>query len=275
MGYLHINNLYKDQDILLFRECFALEKIHGTSAHLVFKGGQLGFFSGGANYEQFVKLFDTELLLSRFTGTATVYGEAYGGKLQGMGDTYGRQMRFVAFDVRIGDCWLSVPQAVAFCQQLSLEFVHYERVPTDIESLNAQRDADSVQAVRNGMGPGHMREGVVLRPLIEVTRNNATRLIVKHKRDEFRETKTRREVTPERLAVLDTAKAIAEEWVTPMRLDHVLNGTPPDMGHLNTLIPAMIADIKREAEGELVWTKDVEKAIGKATVVAVKARLSL
>ena len=34
MGYRHIDNLYKDQRILLFRECFALEKIHGTSAHV-------------------------------------------------------------------------------------------------------------------------------------------------------------------------------------------------------------------------------------------------
>jgi hypothetical protein len=30
MGYLHIDNLYKSQDILLFKRCYALEKIHGT-----------------------------------------------------------------------------------------------------------------------------------------------------------------------------------------------------------------------------------------------------
>lgn len=29
MGYLKINNLYKEQTILLFKECYALEKIHG------------------------------------------------------------------------------------------------------------------------------------------------------------------------------------------------------------------------------------------------------
>ncbi len=29
MGYMHIDNLYKDQTILMFRECYALEKIHG------------------------------------------------------------------------------------------------------------------------------------------------------------------------------------------------------------------------------------------------------
>lgn len=34
MGYLHIDNLYKAQEILAFRTCFALEKIHGTSANV-------------------------------------------------------------------------------------------------------------------------------------------------------------------------------------------------------------------------------------------------
>src|SRR5690348_10996218 len=37
MGYLHIGNLYKTQDLLLFRECYALEKVHGTSAHITCK----------------------------------------------------------------------------------------------------------------------------------------------------------------------------------------------------------------------------------------------
>lgn len=29
MGYIHIENLYKNRAILLFKECYALEKIHG------------------------------------------------------------------------------------------------------------------------------------------------------------------------------------------------------------------------------------------------------
>ena len=34
MSYLHIQNLYKDPRILMLREVYALEKIHGTSAHI-------------------------------------------------------------------------------------------------------------------------------------------------------------------------------------------------------------------------------------------------
>ena len=63
MSYMHISNLYRERDILLFKECYAMEKIHGTSAHISFtpslKPGteQLNFFSGGEKHENFIKLF--------------------------------------------------------------------------------------------------------------------------------------------------------------------------------------------------------------------------
>jgi hypothetical protein len=62
MGYRHTENLYKDQTILMLRECYALEKVHGTSAHITWKdgnfGGTVSYFSGGEKYANFVKLFD-------------------------------------------------------------------------------------------------------------------------------------------------------------------------------------------------------------------------
>jgi len=67
MGYMHIDNLYKNQDILMFKECYACEKIHGTSAHVSWKNGKLSFFSGGVEYLEFVNLFDQEKLTDKFT----------------------------------------------------------------------------------------------------------------------------------------------------------------------------------------------------------------
>src|SRR5947208_1075885 len=105
MSYMHIENLYKNQAILKFRECYAMEKIHGTSAHVMWKNGKVHFFAGGAKQEQFEALFQPELT-ERFVTVGqpavTVYGEAYGGKMQGMRETYGQDLRFVAFEVRIG-----------------------------------------------------------------------------------------------------------------------------------------------------------------------------
>ena len=75
---MHINNLYKDQRVLLFREAFVLEKIHGTSAHVRWSEGQLTFFSGGASREVFVKIFDHAALTAGFEALGlpdvTVYG---------------------------------------------------------------------------------------------------------------------------------------------------------------------------------------------------------
>lgn len=272
MSYRKTKNLYQSRDILLFKECFASEKIHGTSAHLKWKNGKLTFFSGGSKHSQFIELFNEEELTQKFEELGhpevTIYGEAYGGKLQGMSATYGKELKFIVFEVAIDDNWLDTLSANRVAIKLDLEFVYYTRIPTEIDAINAERDADSVQAIRNGMGEGHKREGVVLRPLIELQKYNGGRIIVKHKRDDFKETKTPREVNEEELKVLEDAKAIAEEWVTPMRLQHILDNFPPDVGmeQAGKIIPAMVKDVLEESKGEIVNSREARTAIGRKTM---------
>lgn len=285
MGYMNnfgkIPNLYKCIDVLMFREVYAMEKIHGTSANVRLKQGELLFFSGGEKHDRFVSLFDQEALLKKLLEIfgdqtdVTIYGEAYGGKQQGMSATYGKELKFVAFEVRVDDNWLAVPQAHDVVDKLGLEFVYYEKGPATLEWLNSQRDADSAQAKRNGIEEPRKREGVVIRPLVELTKNNGSRVIAKHKRDEFKETKTPREVDPEKLKVLEEAKAIADEWVVAERLRHVLQKLETDgqeigMERTKDVIKAMIEDIKIEGEGEIVWSKEASKAIGKRTAILFK-----
>lgn len=279
MGYLSIDNLYKPQaqTILLFKECYALEKIHGTSAHIHYrpewpevKRARIKYFAGGESHERFISLFDYDFLLAKcqdlfLHDEVTIYGEAYGGKQQGMSKSYGPLLRFAAFDVKVGDVWLSVPNAHDVCEKLGIEFVAYERVSTDLAALDFERDRDSRQAIRNGVGAGIKQEGVVLRPLVELTTNNGRRVICKHKRDEFKETKTLRVVSPEAMQVLVEAEAIATEWVTPRRLEHVLQKLPAGLSTEGTreVIAAMVADVYREGAGELVESADATKAIGR------------
>lgn len=279
MGYLHIDNLYKNQTILLFKECYALEKIHGSSAHVTYQlDGQVTVFAGGESHSRFLALFDIEKLKQVFKDmghpdkTITVYGEVYGGRCQGMSDTYGKDLKFVAFDVQIGDCWLSVPQAEEVCKNLGLEFASYAKVKTDLVDLDAQRDADSTQAIRNGVGEGKKREGVVLRPLVEMTLNNGSRVICKHKRDEFKETSTSRQVVdPEKMKVLEDATAVADEWVTLTRMQHVLDKLPGHcMEKMRDIISAMTEDVNREGKGEFIPSEAVNKAIGKRTATLYK-----
>jgi len=145
----------------------------------------------------------------------------------------------------------------------------------NLDNLMKYRDMPSVQAIRNGCGDDKKREGIVCRPLVEMRLNNDDRVICKYKPDEQMENKTKREVSPEQLQVLEDAKAIAEEWVVPLRLEHVLQKFPADvnMESMGDIIKAMIEDVYREGRDEIVESKAVEKAIGKMTVQLFKRKL--
>lgn len=270
MGYMHIDNLYKDKTILLFKECYALEKIHGTSAHIAWDCIEktIRFFSGGEKHEKFIKLFDHDLLHSKFLelfldSNVVIYGEAYGGKQQGMSATYGKELKFIAFDVKVNGIWVNVLNAESISSQLEIEFVSYIQCSTDLAVLDAIRDKESVQSIRNGLGHNKISEGIVLRPLLEMTDSRGNRVMAKYKRDEFKETKTPRVVNHEELKIINGAKAIAGEWVTEMRLKHVLDKLPQGIGAESTrlVIDAMVEDIYREAKGEIIESNEVKKCI--------------
>ncbi len=273
MGYLHIENLYKNKDILKFKECYALEKLHGTSSHVSFDGNNLiTFSSGGAIHTEFLKCFDEDKLLKifkrLFNEKVTIFGEAIGGKIQKMGHTYGKTVKFIVFDVKIGSCWLDVPNAEDVTKKLGLEFVQYIRMSTTMKNIDAERCKESTQAMHNGMGKGKLREGIVLRPLIELTKNNGNRIISKHKNDEFRETKTPRIVSDAELQVIEDAKKIADEWVTVERLNHVLDKLDCDIDVKSTglVITAMVEDVYREGRDEIIESQNTKKAIANKTV---------
>ena len=204
-----------------------------------------------------------------------VYGEAYGGKQQGMSKTYGPDLRFIVFDVLVDDCWLSVPKVEDICIKLGLEMVAYAQTSTELDALDAERDKPSTQAVRNGIADTRLREGVVLRPLIEVVKNNGKRVIAKHKRAEFRERKSIPQIDPAKRELMEKAISIADEWVTPMRLNHVLDkmGNPEDISATGEVIKAMIEDVCRDAEGMIADNKSVRKAIGAVAAKLFKAKL--
>jgi len=283
-----LNQKFKCYDIETKNHNFFANEllIHNSSAHIKwsYENQKLTFFSGGEDYYKFVSLFSEKELVEKFIkryeehnnqSDITIFGEAYGGRQQGMSHAYGPNLKFIGFDVRVGNIWLDVPRAEKFCNAFDIEFVHYVRIPATIEEIDKQRDAFSVQAVRNGMGDGHLREGVVLRPIVEFVHQgeNGGRIIAKHKNDKFKETTTTRKVVdPEQWKILEKANEIADEWCTHNRLIHVLDKIQGhSMEKMRTIIDAMIEDITREAEGEIVISsKDVFKTIAKKTVSLYK-----
>ena len=286
MGYLKIPNLYKNQDILEFKWVYALEKIHGTSARVSWDGTKIDFFSGGERHDNFCALFNYAYLENKFQelghSEIVVFGEAYGGKCQGMSHTYGKSLRFIAFEVKIGLTWLDVPNAKQVAERLGFDFVPYAVVPTDLAAIDVERDKPSETAKKLGLGD-RPREGVVLRPPFEVVLNHGERLLVKHKADAFKETATPREVSADKAQLLQNAQVIAAEWVTPMRLNHVIDGLiasnklNQDYGIQATGIvtKAMIQDVVTEGQGEIELSHEALKAIGSASARIFKEHLAI
>lgn len=284
MGYQHIQNLYADQRILRFPKIAALEKIHGTSAHVsVGDGGVVTFSGGGETQHRFLTCFDVPTLTEALKAAmkergythVAIHGEAYGGSQQRMAHVYGPKLRFVSFDVKADGVWLDLEDAERFVKAVGLDFVHYVIIPNYLSSIDAQRDAPSEQARKNGVEGDQPREGVVLKCLTETVDEEGERILAKHKQDRLGETATPRKVVdPAQQVVLDDAQAIAKEWVVLNRLDHVMgallrtrheagNETPLGIQDTGTVCAAMVEDVIREAGREIVVSKEAKTAISK------------
>jgi hypothetical protein len=157
-----------------------------------------------------------------------------------------------------------------------LEFVPHELVPSDVAALDAERDKPSRVAARRGVTTGAIGEGLVLRPPFECVGNDGQRICAKHKTLAFSERASGRDtvVDPAKQLALDTAKAIADEWVTPMRLRHVLDKLPDatDMSATPQVIAAMVEDVTREGAGEAVFDRAAVQAISTRTAQLFKAQ---
>jgi len=284
MAYLSIENLYrsKAQEILLFKELYALEKVHGTSANISWKEGKVSYFPGGESLSKFKSLFNEERLVKHFTELGheevVVYGEAYGGSCQKMSYMYGPELRFIVFDVFINNIWLDVPNMDEVATRLEQEVVPWRKIVCDLAAIDNERDRPSEVAVRRGFTEEHIREGVVLRPLAEMFNRYGERMIVKHKHEKFGERKTPQKVEdPSKLKVLTEATAIAEEWVTEMRLEHVLQKLPQGIGleSMQRVLQAMVEDVLKESTGEIVDSKEARNAINKKTVELFKKKVNV
>lgn len=293
MGYRKIPNLYQVPELLLAlkgNNVYALEKIHSTSAHVAWDGSALKFFSGGEKHDKFVNIFEPGLE-GRFRflfgeAKACIYGEAYGGKQQGMSSVYGPMLKFCAFEVELDGEWQSVGKAEALANEVGFEFVDYTLGPCDLAFLDYERDRPSVQAVRNGIAGDQPRKGIVIRPTSELLickdltikafykghPDDETRVMAKHKTEAQSETRTLRKVVDlSEIQKIEDANKIADEYVTMNRLGHVLDGLragkygepidPKDLCDTKRVIDAMLKDCQDESKDEVMWSPAANRAV--------------
>lgn len=112
----------------------------------------------------------------------TVFGEGYGGKIQ-RGGAYRPDSDFVVFDVQVNESgvWLDRADVVDIANKLALQFVPIVTTGT----LSGHIEAVAAGGFPSLFGDT-VAEGVVVRPLVELSDRRGRRIITKVKVKDFR-----------------------------------------------------------------------------------------
>jgi Rnl2 family RNA ligase len=277
--YPEIVRLEKRLEILSVRQVVATEKIHGTNFRVFFPAGMQSVDEvrfGGRN-EEFtsgdgfyggrpVRWFkDQPGLLQRmfdvFTShgfsDVTVFGEAFGAGIQkGVCYVTLDQVLFRAFDVMVGDNFVTYDLFVALCDEMKLPRVpEVWRGEPSVAVLDALLEQGSTEAKNNGVvAVRNVAEGVVVRsnPLLRDVFGQW--LIIKHKSEKFAEVSKE---GPSASANGAPAQAFAERFVVEGRIVNALGRlrdrgvkVENDMADMRALVPEVAADLLKECSSE-------------------------
>ena len=174
------------------------EKVDGTNIRVMFNslyradsgnkvtfGGkteaaQIPAFLVNRLQERFLSNEGLEALSRAFPdGSACLYGEGYGAKIQKGGGNYRSNVDFVLFDVRVGDFWLRRADVLDVAIKLDLEVVPVIGIGTLHEMARLAQDG-----IRSEWGD-FPAEGIVARPATELCTRSGHRIITKIKHRDF------------------------------------------------------------------------------------------
>ena len=165
------------------------EKVDGTNIRVIFKDGGVTF--GGRTEDAQIPAQLVARLNERFLplaqklgevftdGSAVLYGEGYGAKIQKGGGNYRADQDFVLFDVRVGQWWLQRADVEDVAQKLGLDVV-----PVIGEGTLHDAVAQAKAGIRSTWGD-FQAEGIVARPKTELMARSGQRLIAKIKCRDF------------------------------------------------------------------------------------------
>jgi Rnl2 family RNA ligase len=207
--------LNKRPEILAVKEVVACEKLHGTNFRVFFPAGMKSIEEvrfGGRNevYDHSEKNFYNgrpiawftsrpELLQSLFDlfcergySDVAIYGEACGAGIQkGVRYVAGDEVVFRAFDITIGDNFVTYDLFVELCDAVGLPRVpEVWRGEPSLEAFDALLEKSSIEAQRNGVpleDGRNVMEGVVIRSNPLLRNVFGEWLIIKHKSEKFEE----------------------------------------------------------------------------------------
>jgi Rnl2 family RNA ligase len=220
--YPELVTLDKRPEILSVKQVVATEKLHGSNFRVLFPAGMThpdearfggrnevfapgddGFYGGKA-----VRWFKSrpelmrrllEVFASYGFNDAILYGEICGAGIQkGVRYAPGDEALFRAFDLRIGESFVTYDLFVTICEAAGLPRVpEIWRGEPSLEAFDALLEKPSAEGLRNGVAAeGNVAEGVVIRsnPLLRDVFGSW--LIIKHKSEGFAEVTKKRAPAP-------------------------------------------------------------------------------
>lgn len=169
------------------------EKVDGTNVRIIWDGHSVSFagrtdnsvlpealnfrlwslFGGSTNEEMFEQLFgDKEVIL---------FGEGYGHKIQKCGSQYSNDVKFILFDVLIGDNYQSRSFVETIARSLNIDVVPILGTGTLDQAIEFVKSKPDSIVAQNPL----TIEGVVCRPVVELRDRCGNRIIVKIKVCDF------------------------------------------------------------------------------------------
>jgi len=178
---------YPEFEYLKDNEWAWTEKVDGTNIRIMWNGDKviLGGKTDNAQIPAFLierlqTLFYAGALAKIFDGTACLYGEGYGAKIQKSGGNYiPDDVDFCLFDVLINETWLKREDVEDIANKLEVQIA-------PIIGIGGLEDA--IDMVRRGIKSkwgDFMSEGLVMRPKIEMKNRMGHRIITKIKTKDF------------------------------------------------------------------------------------------
>jgi len=169
------------------------EKLHGMNMRIMWDGEKVTLGGRTDNAQIHAGLvthchetFHTKLMEGHFgADSVTLFGEGVGPKIQKGGGRYFDTHKFILFDVRIGDFWLESNNVYDIVKSLSCYDAPLAMVGTLEDAVSwCRREHHSAFQLGDG-GEPQLAEGLVGRPLVELTNRYGERVITKIKRKDF------------------------------------------------------------------------------------------
>ena len=195
--YTHIENIQNFPDVFQEGESvFITEKVHGTNCRVgMIEGVEM---AGSHEVNRKRPLTEEDLKVNRYWfplslpnvktclhslakdyAQVVLYGEVYGPGIQNL--TYGRKaVGFAAFDLLLNGKYYNYDDFLDICEQYDIE-----TVPILERAVFSQDLIKRLSSGKTTMGADHIREGCVIRPIIERSHPAIGRVILKAIGDEY------------------------------------------------------------------------------------------